>query len=74
MIVSCTHAAEHRKPGCWRKIGIVATYLDDVTQELPTEAYPIAQFRCHGDATLYANTLAERLSSGNNPPVAILIF
>ena len=73
-IVSCTHAAEHRNPGQWRKIGVIAQYDDPVTQELPSEAYPIAQFRYHGDATLYAKSLAERLDRGNNPPVAVLIF
>ena len=72
--VSMTYAAKHRKAGQWLKVGTVAEYVDSVTQELPTEEYPIAQFRHKGDATLYAKNLAERLSNGNNPPVAVLIF
>ena len=63
MLVHETSRAANRKitgnTSPWWKVGL-CDYLDDVTQEIPSEAYPIAQFRSHGDAWNYAKSLAER--------------
>ena len=75
-IVHTTHSADIRKAGCWLKVGVVAEYLDPITETLPQEEYPIAQFRYRGEAMLYAKALAARFSEPCNlhPPVAVLVF
>jgi hypothetical protein len=68
-----TGSAQHRKTtdrtSPWWKVGIT-DWLDSVLESYPKEAFPIAQFRHHGDAHLYAKHLQSRIGGDR----VILIF